>query len=155
MIRTFLTTAATAAALAVTPAVAAEMDDGSAAMSGDGQQTQAERQSMDEQNPAVGAGSDLEGARYGDLEGRSVFTNDETELGSVANARVTPQGAIDALILKDAGNFGLNEQYVMVPVERISASEGGEADLVVDVTDAEIRSMVERRMEQGEGQTGQ
>lgn len=91
--------------------------------------------------------------RYGDLEGRSVFTSDQTELGTVANARVTPQGSIDALILQDAGNFGLDRNYVMVPVDRVSPAQGGESDLTVDVTDAEIRTMIEAGQErQGQAQ---
>jgi sporulation protein YlmC with PRC-barrel domain len=138
MIRTILMSGIAAAALAMAPALAADMDEKAAGN---------EAASQGDMNTTVGAGSDLEGMRYGDLEGRSVVTSDATELGTVANARVTPQGSIDALILKDSGNFGLDEQYVMVPVDRVSPGRSGESDLVVDVTDAEVRTMIDARQQ--------
>jgi sporulation protein YlmC with PRC-barrel domain len=94
---------------------------------------------------------DLEGMTFQDMQGRSVFTSDQTELGTIENARVTQQGDIDAIVVRHTGAFDMNEQYVLIPVDRLSPAQGGENDITADFSDQDVETMIRNKQAAGEG----
>jgi sporulation protein YlmC with PRC-barrel domain len=145
-IRDLLLTAATAGALGLSaPALA---DDASAPGAGNAAGTDSVAPGGDF---SVAAGSDLEGMTYDDLQGRTLYSSDSTEMGTVANARVNDAGAIDALVVRGTDAFDMDQEYMLIPVGRISPAQGDDGDLVSDISDEDVRRAIEAKQSAGEG----
>jgi sporulation protein YlmC with PRC-barrel domain len=95
------------------------------------------------QDLEIGQDSEMAGTRYGDLEGRTVYSREGTELGTVRNARVNQRGEVDAIVV--SGGEGLGPHVLLIPTDMVSPAQGAEADLVADVGDDEITRMREQR----------
>jgi len=100
----------------------------------------------------VGQGSDLEGERYSDLQGRQVYTREGNELGSVQGATTDERGEIDGFIV--AGGPALGPHLLFIPVDFVRPGQGAGQDLEADVGRQDVDKMMQEWQKSGQDTGG-
>ena len=87
----------------------------------------------------------MEDLRAEMLQGMRVYGTNDENVGDVATVIVTPEGAVQGLVLNVGGFLGLGERQVQVPADMVTILSDGNADtrVYVDATEDRIKDLPE------------